>query len=76
MKGILYPILIAGLVIIAGVGFIQLRDGLRRGVMPLRAGNVRRSTRPGVFWLAAGAHLLSLLMLLGAASYLLMQLSC
>ena len=74
MRGILFPILIAGLVIIAGVGFVRLRDGLRRGVMPLRVGNARRSTRPGVFWLAAGAHLLGLLVLLGAASYLLMQL--
>jgi hypothetical protein len=41
--------------------------------MPLRVGNARRSTRPGVFWLAAGAHLLGLLVLLGAASYLLTQ---
>ena len=74
MRGILFPILIAGLVVIAGAGCIQLRDGLRRGVMPLRVGNARRSTRPGVFWLAAGAHLLGLLVLLGAAGYLLMQL--
>jgi len=74
MRGILSPILIAGLVVIAGAGFIQLRDGLRRGVMPLRVGKAQRSTRPGVFWLAAGAHLLGLLVLLSAASYLLMQL--
>jgi hypothetical protein len=73
MRVILFPILIAALVFTAGVGLIQLRDGLRRGVIPLRVGHVHRSTRPGVFWFAVGAHLLGVLLFFGVASYLLMR---
>jgi hypothetical protein len=73
MMVIFFPILIAALAFIAGVGLIQLRDGLRRGVMPLRVAQVHRSSRPGVFWFAVGAHLLGVLLFFGLASYLLMQ---
>jgi hypothetical protein len=64
VRDIFFTILILALTVAAVIEVIQLSDGFRKGIMPLRVGNVSRLARPRLFWFAIVVQILSVLMLL------------
>ena len=67
-------LLISFTLLLFGLGIaatVQLYNGWRNGVMPLRRGSVNRKRRPRLYWFAVGAQIGGMLVIFSAAVYLL-----